>query len=124
MRKVGREDDVHHVLPRRNHRLRRDRVDDRNGPLELHVGLDPELLAQLTTQRLDECLATVDAASRQQPILLPRLLLTAEEHPPLPAEDRADPDPWLRQCPVDPKPSAPRSPAGSSSTSTISTGGT
>ena len=44
----------------------------------------------------------------QQPVLLARLLLPAEQHPPLPAEDRADPDPRLHQ-PDDPKPSAPRS---------------
>src|SRR2546423_4242257 len=42
VREVGGEDDVHHVLPRRDRRLRRDRVDDRDGPLELHVRLDRE----------------------------------------------------------------------------------
>jgi hypothetical protein len=59
---VGGEDDVDDVLAHEQG-LRRDRVDDRDRPLELHVGLDPELLAQLAPQRLHQRLAGVDAAA-------------------------------------------------------------
>src|SRR5262249_46693357 len=63
MRQVGREDDVDHVLAELK-RLRRDRLDDRDRPFELHIGLDRELLAKLAAQRFDERLAAVDAAPR------------------------------------------------------------
>src|SRR5882672_3278243 len=123
VREIGGEDDVDDVLAREQ-RLRRDRVADRDRPLELNVRLDAELLAQLASQRFDQRLAAVHAASRQQPVLLVRLLLTAEEHPPLPAEDRADADARLHQWRDEPKPRTPRSLSGSSSTSTNSMSGT
>ena len=96
VRQVGGEDDVDDVAAGQ-HRARRDRVDERDRPLELDVGLDRELLAQLAPERLDQRLADVDAASRQQPVLLARLLLAAEQHPALPAEDRRDADARLHQ---------------------------
>src|SRR4051794_35436891 len=122
VRQIGREDDVHDVLAA-DERLRRDRVADRDGPLELHVGLDAELLPQLAPERLDERLAGVDAAAGEQPVLLVRLLLAAEQDAPLPAKDRAHTDARLHQWWDDPKPRTPRSVAGSSSTSTRSTSG-
>jgi hypothetical protein len=70
----------------------RDRVADRDRSLELHVRLDTQLLAQLAAQRLDQRLAAVDAAARQQPVLLARLLLPAEQDAPLPADHRAHSD--------------------------------
>jgi hypothetical protein len=39
-------------------------------------------------QRVDEALPTVDAAAGQEPILLAGLLVPAEEHTSLPAQDR------------------------------------
>jgi hypothetical protein len=62
-RDVGREDHVHDMLARECV-LRRDRIDQCDRPLELHVGLDAELLAQLAPKRLDQRLAAVDAAAR------------------------------------------------------------
>jgi hypothetical protein len=47
----------------RRRAVRRDRVDDRDGPLERHVRADSHLLDQLTSQRIDEALARVDAAA-------------------------------------------------------------
>src|SRR5581483_587305 len=85
---------------------------------------DSELLPELAPERLDQRFAAVDAAARQQPVLLPRLLLAAQEDPALPSEDGADADPRLHQRPDDPKPPLPRSLGGSSSTSCSSTGGT
>ncbi len=123
VREIGGEDDVHDMLAR-EHRGRCDRVDDRDRPFELHVGFDPELLAQLPAQRLDQRLPHVDTAARQQPVLLARLLLAAEQHAPLPEQDRRDTDPRLHQCFEEPKPRSPRSLAGSSSTSTSSSRGT
>src|SRR5437588_3641591 len=122
VREIGREDDVHDVLAREQ-RLRSNRVADRDRSLELHVCLDPELLAQLAAERLDQRLAGVDSAAGQQPVLLVGLLLTAEQHAPLPAEDRADADARLHQWCEEPKPRTPRSLSGSSSTSTSTTSG-
>src|SRR5262245_1054282 len=119
---IGREDDVDDVLAA-DERLRRDRVADRDRPLELHVRLDAELLPQLPSERLDQRLAAVHPAAGQQPVLLAGLLLSAEQHAPLPAEDRAHTDARLHQCRDDPKPRTPRSLAGSSSTSTRSSSG-
>src|SRR5690348_1343136 len=91
-REISREDDVHHVLPDER-TLRCDRVDDGNRPLEREVVADPNLLRQLAAQSLDEALAAVDAASRQEPVLAAsRLLVPAEQDTPLPAEDGRDPD--------------------------------
>src|SRR5207245_3675594 len=119
---VDSEDDVHDVLLREG-RFRCDRIDQRNRPFELHVGFDAELLTELTAQRLDQRLPRVDAAARQEPVLLVGLLLPAEQHPPLPAKDRRDADPGLHQWREEPKPRTPRSLSGSSSTSTSSTSG-
>ena len=95
------------------------------GPSKASVVPEPELLAELAPERLVERLAAVDAAAGQQPVLLARLLLAAEQHAVLPAEQRrrrgrAASD----QCRDEPKPRTPRSDSGSSSTSTSSTSGT
>ena len=66
------------------------------GPLERELVVDPELLAELAPERVDEALAGVDPAAGQEPVLLRALLVTAEEDPVLPAEDRRDADPRLR----------------------------
>src|SRR5205085_11529139 len=89
-----------------------------------HVRLDRQLLAQLAAQRLHQRLSLIDAAAGQQPVLLLRLLLTAQQDATLPAKHRADAQARVHQRPVDPKPAAPRSEPGSSSTSTGSTPGT
>src|SRR5204862_4863657 len=119
-REVGREDDVHHVLPDEG-TLRCDRVDDGDRPLEREVVADPHLLRELPAQGVDEALAAVDAAARQQPVLAAsRLLVPAEEHPSFPTEDGGDADTRLErhQWAELPKPRSPRSLAGSSVTST------
>src|SRR4029453_9048001 len=110
-REVGREDDVHHVLADER-ALRRDRVDDRDRPLEREVLADRHLLLELAAQRLDEALAAVDAATRQEPVLAAsRLLVPAQEDTPLPAEDGRDPDARFKrhQWGELPKPLSPRS---------------
>src|SRR3954454_16822168 len=121
---VAGEDDVHDVL-RRERPLRRDRVDDRDRPLDGQLVLIPALFAQLAVQRVLEALARVDAAAGQKPVLATVLLVAAEQDPVLPAEDGGDADArlhrhqWLEL----PKPRSPRSLSGSDSTSTGSTPG-
>src|SRR3954451_12271400 len=116
---VAREDDVHDVL-RRERALRRDRVHDRDRPFDGQLVLDSDLLAKLAVQRIDEALARVDAAARQQPILAAiGLAVAAEEDPGLPAQDGRDADPGFHAYTFElPKPRTPRSLSGSSSTST------
>src|SRR5207245_4296464 len=122
---IARGDDLHQVL-RREALLRGDRIDDRNWAFDRQLIVDPDLLCELPVQRVDEAFAAVDAAAGKQPVLPPRLLVTAEEHAPLPLQDRRDPDARLRSLHVadDPKPRTPRSLEGSYSTSTRSTSGT
>ena len=74
------------------------------GPSTGSFVVDPDLLRELAVQRVDEALARVDAAARQQPVLLSRLLVPAEQHPALPAQDRRDADARLgaHQAPDDP----------------------
>ena len=113
---VAGEDDVDDVLRGRSSRGR-DRVDDRDRPLERHV-VDPDLLGELARERVDEALARVDAPAREQPVLLARLLVAAEQDPVLPAQQRRDADARLAaHVPDEPKPAAALA-RGSSSTST------
>ena len=120
---VAGEDDVHDVLGGEAAH-RRDRVDDRHRPLDRHLGADADLLGELAVEGVDEALAGVDAAARQQPVLLAVLLVPAEEDARLPAQDRRDADPRLgHQWRDEPKPRTPRSLSGSSSTSTGSSSG-
>ncbi len=124
-REVGREDDVDDVL-RRSAPRGRDRVDERDGPLERKLVGDAELLAQLAVERVDEALPRVDATTRQEPVLPTRLLVTAEEKAFLPAQERGYTDPRLDghgQRPDEPKPDVPRADSGSSGVSTRSTDG-
>ena len=62
------------------------------GPSSWSVVPEPELLAELAVQRLLERLPSLDAAAGEQPVLLARLLLPAEQHAVLPAHERRDPD--------------------------------
>src|SRR6266545_3811190 len=115
---IAREDDVDDVL-RREAAYRRDRVDDRDGPLDRQLVVDPDLLRQLAVEGVDEALARVHTATREQPVLLPALLVTTEKDASPPAQDRRDTDPrlsWHHDA-DEPKPRTPRSVAGSSSTS-------
>src|SRR4051812_10214816 len=124
-RQIAREDDVHDVL-RGECALRSNRVDDRDRPFDGQLVLDPDLFAKLAVQGIDEALAGVDAAAREEPVLAPvRLLMAAEENPVLPAQERRDADPRLHAYTFElPKPRTPRSLSGSSSTSTGSRPGT
>src|SRR5437899_3798344 len=122
-RQVAGEDDVHNML-RREAPHRRDRVDDRDGALDRDVVVDPDLLGELTVQGIDQTLAGVHPSARQEPVLAPRLLVSAEQHAPPPPQDRRDADPWFHQCAEEPKPRTPRSLSGSSSTSSSSNSGT
>src|SRR5262249_23618281 len=121
---VACEDDVDHVL-RREAGRRRDRVDDRNRTLERELVGDADLFRQLPVQRVDEALAGMDTATGQEPVLLPRLLVPAQQHTSLPSQDRGDADTRLdpHHSAVEPKPRAPRSVSGSSSTSFNSSSG-
>ena len=56
------EDDVDDVL-RGEAPHRRDRVDDRDGPLHGRL-VDPDLFRELAMERVDEALARVDPAAR------------------------------------------------------------
>src|SRR5206468_1298962 len=105
---VAREDDVHDVLLREAAR-RRDRVDEGDGSLHWQLVVDPDLLRQLAVQRVDEALSGVDAAAGQEPVLLACLLVPAQEHASLPAQDRRDADAWLESHQVadDPNPRTP-----------------
>src|SRR5581483_9230158 len=107
--------------------LRRDRLDNADGPFQGDLVVDADLLVELAIERVDEALAGVDAAARKQPVgAAPGFLVAAEEDPPAPPEHRRDPDPRLdpHQAADDPKPRTPRSLWGSSLTSTGSTAGT
>src|SRR6185312_10260453 len=121
---IAREDDVHDML-RREAVPRGDRVDECDGSFHRELIVDADLLGELAVQRVDETLAAVDAAAGQKPVLLARLLVAAEEHAPLPAQDRRDTDArlGLHHVAEDPNPRTPRSLAGSSSTSTSSSSG-
>src|SRR6059036_158647 len=97
----------------------RDGVDDRDRPLERKALVDPDLLRDLAPKSVHEALSGVDAAPGQEPVLLAGLLVATEQNAPAPAKHRRHPDPRLSaHAPDDPKPPAPRSVAGSSSTST------
>jgi len=63
---IAGEDDVHDVL-RGKRAHGRDRVDERDRAFERELVLDPHLFAQLAVERIDEALARVDAAARQEP---------------------------------------------------------
>ena len=121
---IAREDDVYDVL-RHEAALRADRIDNRDRTFHRQLIVDADLLCELAVQRVDEALATVDAAAWQEPVLLAGLLVSAEEHASLPAQDRRDSNARLRghQLADDPNPRTPRSLEGSSSTSTNSTSG-
>ena len=127
-REVGREDDVDDVL-RRERARGRDGVDDRHRPLERHLAVEAELLPQLAAQRLHEALSGVDAAAGQQPVLAAVLLVPAEQDAVAPAQDCGHANARLehhdpRQPPEEPKPAAPRTVSGSSSSTMTSTSGT
>jgi hypothetical protein len=62
-------DDVDDVLRRRGAH-RRDRVDDRNGPLQRQLVENADLLRKLAVQRVNQALARVDAAAGKKPVLL------------------------------------------------------
>ena len=93
------------------------------GPSNVNVVLDRRAPRAARGGAPRQRLAAVDPAARQQPVLLARLLLAAEQHAVLPAQERRDADARLHQCRDDPKPRTPRSDSGSSSTSTSSTSG-
>ena len=100
---------------------RGDRVDDRDRPLERDRDRRfPTSSEQLAAQRVDERLAGVHAAAGQQPVLLPRLLVPAEEDRGRSSGAAQTPGCAARRPsprPDEPKPLSPRSLAGSSSTS-------
>src|SRR5205814_471298 len=81
------------------------------------------LLAELPHEGLHQALPSLHAAAGQQPVLLARLLLPAEQDPALPEQERGDAEARLHQRSEEPKPRTPRSDSGSSSTSTSSTSG-
>src|SRR5262249_17894440 len=122
-REVGREDDVDDV-PVVGRPVRRDRLGDRDRALEEQLVGQAELLAELARERFGERLATLDAPAGEQPVLLARLLLTAQQDASVPAQERRDAEARPHQRWDEPKPRTPRSEAGSSSTSTSSTSGT
>src|SRR5450759_1740068 len=96
----------------------RDRVGEGDRAFDRDLVLDPELLGQL--------LSVFDAASGEQPVLLARLLLPAEQDASAPAEHCRDADARLSHLSYtleEPKPRTPRSLSGSSSTSTSSISG-
>src|SRR3990172_2566828 len=123
------EDDVNDVF-RPQAPLRRYRVDDRDRPFDRQLVAGPEhpcLLDELAVERLREAFAAADSPARQEPVILPALLVPAEQDHPAPPQDGRHADAGLRshQCADDPKPRTPRSAlSGSSSTSTSSTAGT
>jgi hypothetical protein len=88
------EDDMDDVL-RPQTPLRRDRLDDRDRPLDRQLVADrprARLLRQLALQRVDERLAARHAAPGQQPVLAAALLVADEEDRPAPVQERRDPD--------------------------------
>src|SRR4030095_6464990 len=125
---VPREDDVDDVL-RREATHRRDRVDDRDGPLDRNLVFQAAPRGELAVWRAPEPLARVHAPAGEQPVGPPVLLVPAQEDPPAPAQDRGDPDARLGAPPAsaaleEPNPRTPRSVAGSSSTSAVWTDAT
>ena len=123
MRQVGREDDVHDVL----------RARTAFGAIESTIATGPSNCTSAempSSSRSSRRSASISDSPRrrrrrQQPVLLAGLLLPAEQHAALPAQDRRDADraaPSVRRD--DPKPRTPRSLSGSSSTSTSSNAGT
>jgi hypothetical protein len=66
---------------------RGDGVDDRDRTFEREFFLDPDLLQELSPNRIHEALARVDAAARKQPVFVSRLLVPAEEQPVSPPKD-------------------------------------
>jgi hypothetical protein len=121
-REIGGEDDVHDVL-RAHSALRRDRVDERDRPLDGQLVGDADLLEELAMQRVHEALPCVHPTAGKEPVLAASaLLVTAEQDPVLPAENRGHANAGLLHHDADePKPRTPRSLSGSSSTSTGST---
>src|SRR6185436_356850 len=91
---VAREDDVDDVL-RREALHGRDRVDDRDRALDRHLLVDPKLLPELAVEGVDQALPRVHAPAGQEPVLLAGLLVTAEQHSVVPAQQRRDADPRL-----------------------------
>ena len=89
---VAGEDDVDDVL--RDEAIGRDRVGDRDGPLEGRR-LDAHLLRDLALERVEQALAGVDAAAGEQPASSPVLLVPAEQQALLPAQDGGHPHPRL-----------------------------
>src|SRR5262249_17780032 len=111
--KVAGEDDVHDVLACERARGR-DRIDERDGPLEVDVLIQTDLFVQLAAECLYQALASVHAAAREQPVALVALLVAAQEHAVTPAQDGRDSDAGLAgHAPEDPKPAAPRCVSGS-----------
>ncbi len=117
------EDDVDDV-PRRRDAGRADRLGHRDRAFEREILLDTELLGELALQRADERLSPVHAATRKEPVLPTLLLVAAEKHPLAATQKRSHTDARLDHGRDDPKPRAPRSDRGSSSTSTIRAPGT
>ena len=89
--------------------------------------VDPDLLGDLAVERVHQRLARVDAAAREQPDVPPALVVAAEQDAVAPAQERRDADPGLApsrrlaSTPDEPRPPAPRSVSGSSSTSSSRT---
>ena len=81
------EDDVDDVL-RPQAPLRRDRLDDRDRPLDGQLVVLPDepcLLRELALERVHERLAAANASAGEQPVLSPALLV---------AERRIEPRQW------------------------------
>src|SRR3712207_4467714 len=77
---VTREDDVHDVL-RGEGALWSDRIDDRHGTFDGYVVVEPDFLVELAMQRVHQALPGVDTTPRQQPVLLPVLLVATQKDP-------------------------------------------
>src|SRR6185295_19719248 len=101
------------------------RVDDRDRSFHGQLIVDSDLLGELAVQCIHQALTGVDAAAGQQPVLLAGLLVPAQQHLVLPAEDcrNANARFGRHHAAEDPKPRTPRSLEGSSSTSTSSSSG-
>src|SRR5262249_49813429 len=104
--------------------VRGDRLGDRDRALEEDLFNDADLLRELAAERLGQRLAALDAAAREQPVLLARPRLAAQENPPAPAQERGDGEGRAAHRRDEPNPRTPRSDSGSSSTTTSSTSGT
>ena len=68
------EDDVDDVL-RGEAAHRRNRIDDRHGPLDRDLVGDPHLLGKLAMKGPDEAFARIDSAAWEEPVLAPGLLV-------------------------------------------------